>query len=177
MALESIYSMLKLFFAAALLAGFIMGGDSSLASETLQTTTFQRAYDSQCAALLQNDFTAAANIFGPQFSAIDVDNRTGTRDEVIGRLNLLSSQYRIQNCVTRIVSVKENSGNYTVTAEQTFIAETNFLPRQIVQMVLLQGDTWQQMGNAWKIAARATAERSVSVNGSVVTHEVRPYRP
>ncbi len=169
--------MVKIFFGAALLASFIMGGDSSLASETPQTTTFQRAYDSQCAALLQNDFTAAANIFGPQFIATDVDNTTGTRDEVIGRLNALSSQYRVQNCVTRIVSVKENSGNYTVSAEQTFSAETIFLPRQIVQMVLLQGDTWQQTGSAWKIASRVTAERSVSVNGSVVTHEVRPYRP
>jgi len=168
--------MIKAFFGAALLAGFTIGGAPSLASETLQTT-LQRGYDTQCAALLQHDFAAAANVFAPQYVETDVDNKTSTRDDVIGRLNALNSQYRVQNCVTRIVSVKENSVNYTVSAEQTIIGEPTGSPGQFVQIVLRRGDAWQQIGSAWKITSSATAEQSVSVNGRVVEHKVRPYGP
>jgi len=159
-----------------MLAALIAVGASARAADGVQTA-IQHAYDMQCTALVAHDFPTAANIFSPSYVATDIDNATISRDDVVGRLNMLSSEYRVQNCSTKIVSVNTNADNYTVSTEQTIGGETATFPPQSVQIVSLQNDAWQQVRGDWKLASTTVSERTISVNGRVVSHDVRSNRP
>jgi|GEM_PF-4873791 len=160
-----------LFF--ALLTGVAI---PTIAADPVQSG-IQKAYDGECAGLTSRNIAAATNFISADFVGTEPSNKLTNRGDLVESLSALIAQYRLGSCVTRIISVAQNLGQYTVSVEQTAEGATNSYPVQTVQAVSLQSDSWTEVAGNWRLSASVVTERTLRSNGLVVLHEVRQQNP
>jgi ketosteroid isomerase-like protein len=145
------------------------------AADSLQTA-LTAAYDHQCTAVKNADFTAYSNSMTSDFINIDPTGKSSNRDQTMAQMKSALADIKFTKCQVTFVSTPTQTDG-SATASVVLSQDGTGGGTTPINVVARETDTWTLVSGAWLLKRSVEAETTVTVAGHVMQHEGSPATP